>query len=129
MADDPTSDFPVQGILPKRETGAERFLTMFPNYDGRDVLIAIFDTGVDPGAPGLTETSDGKRKVVDLIDCTGSGDIDTSTVVQSQDGYITGLTGRKLKVPADWTNSSNDYHIGIKSAFSLFPKLLKERIK
>jgi len=44
-------------------------------------------------------TSDSRPKLIDLIDATGAGNVDISTVKNvDADGYIQGLTGRKLKV-------------------------------
>jgi tripeptidyl-peptidase-2 len=53
MAELVSNDFPVWGLLPKRETGVSSFLNKYPEYDGRGTVIAIFDSGVDPGAAGL----------------------------------------------------------------------------
>lgn len=54
-------------------------------------------------------TSDGKPKIIERFDCSGAGDVDTSKVVQAPDGFITGLTGRKLKVCVLYTVQVNFY--------------------
>ncbi|XP_054709504.1 tripeptidyl-peptidase 2-like [Uloborus diversus] len=128
MACDTGADFPVWALLPKRETNVSSFLTKYPEYDGRGTVIAILDSGVDPGAKGLQKTSDGKPKIIEMMDATGSGDVDTSTIVTAVDGYITGLTGRQLKIPSTWANPTGRFHIGVKNAYELYPKSLKERI-
>lgn len=45
--------FPALSLVPKNETGALNFVRKFPEYNGKDVTIAILDSGVDPRAKGL----------------------------------------------------------------------------
>ena len=63
--------FPINGLLPKESTQALQFLRKYPTYDGRNVRVAVLDTGVDVAAAGL----DGLGKMVDAIDCTGESSI------------------------------------------------------
>ncbi len=52
-----------EGAMPKAEICASTHLKDNPEEDGRGVIIAVFDTGVDPGAKGLQSTSHGLPKV------------------------------------------------------------------
>merc|ERR550519_571366 len=114
-------------MIPKTEIGVLNFLSKYSEYDGRGVTIAILDTGVDPKAPGLQVTSHGKPKIVDIIDTTGSGDVDTSKVISpNEDGNLIGLSGKVLKIPDSWSNPSNQYHVGIKTLVERITKETRE---
>jgi subtilisin family serine protease len=72
--------------MPLRSLGVEEFLREHPTYDGRGVLIAILDGGVDPGVPGLARTSTGERKVIDVVDFSGEGRVALEPLDLAGDG-------------------------------------------
>ena len=70
--------------MPKHEIGSLRLLKDDPTSDGRGVVIAIMDTGVDPSAPDLQITSDGKPKVLACVPCSGRGHPAAHSVYRAQ---------------------------------------------
>lgn len=64
-----------QTFLSLKNTGVEEFTKTHPEYDGRGTIIIVLDTGVDMGIDGLTRTSTGNVKVIDVQDFTGEGDM------------------------------------------------------
>ena len=116
--------------VPKAEIQATQFLKEYPSFDGRGVVIAIFDTGVDPGASGLQTTTTGEKKVIDVVDCTGSGDVDTSTIRKADDdGCVEGICGEKMKLNPNWKNPTGEWHIGTKRLYEVYPRGLVNRMK
>jgi tripeptidyl-peptidase II len=116
-------------LIPKREVGADVFLRSLPSADGRGVLIGVFDTGVDPGAAGLATTTTGERKIVDIVDASGSGDVDTRTRRKADaEGRLLGLSGRRLTLPAGLANPSGDFYLGLKPAADLFYGSVLQRV-
>lgn len=61
------------GLMPLDATRVRDHARMFPDADGRGVLIAILDSGIDLSTPGLRMTSTGDPKVLDLRDFSGEG--------------------------------------------------------
>ena len=107
--------FPAVDLVPKKETRVLEFLEKFPDYDGRNVRIGILDTGIDPNSAGIRFMADGRTpKLVDMVDCTGSGDVDISTMKKVTSSgknpdyyYVQGLSGNKLRLRKDWWKSTN----------------------
>lgn len=138
-----SSAFPVVDLVPKKETETLEFLKQYPEYDGRNVLIGILDTGIDPGAVGIRYMADGTTpKLLDLVDCTGSGDVDITTnkpvtaCEEDDECYqVEGLSGKALKLRKDWWKSTPasgslpTVQLGIKRAYELFPDRLVARVK
>lgn len=125
-------EFPLSASrVPDAETQARTFLTKYPESDGRGIVMAVMDTGCDPGAPGLKVTSQGLPKIIDCIDCTGSGDVDTSTVMEAVDGVVENPhSGRRLILGEGkhWKNPSGRWHVGAKKAYELFDGELVKRV-
>ncbi|KAJ2472554.1 hypothetical protein GGI02_001498 [Coemansia sp. RSA 2322] len=124
----PRTEFPTAGLLPRADTQASDFVRKYPTYDGRGTIVAILDTGIDPGAKGLQLTSDGKRKVLDFVDCTGSGDVALSAAIKCTDEAqleLKGLSGRVLKLNPQWHNPSGEWRVGAKRLYDIAPSQVK----
>ncbi len=101
-------------FLDRKDVGAAGFTKANPTWDGRGVVVAILDTGVDPSVPGLQKTSDGKVKVIEARDFSGEGDVKLAKarlevaegvqVLRTDDGVV--RVGPKL--PA----AQGDYWLG-----------------
>jgi subtilisin family serine protease len=76
--------------------GAEAFLQDHPSWDGRGVVIAVLDTGVDPLLAGLGETTTGEPKLVDFRDFSGEGDVSLADASWDEDTHGPGLHGPEV---------------------------------
>ena len=74
-------------------------------------------------ALGLQTCPDGRPKVVDVLDCTGSGDVNTTTVVtpDKESGHLKGLSGRTLSLNSEWSNPSGKWRVGILQGYKVSP--------
>ncbi len=126
-------DDKVANQMPKAEIGALDFVRRYPECDGKGVVVAVFDTGIDPGAPGLSVCPDGRPKIIDLIDCTGGGDVDMRTKARPTGRTLKGLSGRELSLPDDWPacgeGEGGGYRLGLKAAFELYPPGVAKRVR
>lgn len=96
----------LAGLMPVRSLGVDSFRLAYPAFDGRNVLIAILDSGLDPALPGLRSTTLGLRKVLDLRDFSGEGRVllepiepGANGVVEVQ-GHTLGGFGRVARIAA-----------------------------
>ena len=120
---------PLEGaFLPKAETRVTDLLASRPEADGRGVVVAILDTGVDPGHPRLSKTSTGETKLVDFLDATDDGLVQTSIAVDAEDGKLVGATGRLLTLGAH-RKAGEPAFLGRIDAAAVLPEELVTRLK
>ena len=65
-------------FVPAKQIGAVAFQSDHPTWDGRGVVVAILDTGVDAFAPGMLQTSTGQTKLIEVRDFSTEGDWETA---------------------------------------------------
>ena len=82
-------DTKTWNYLPSNEIGADAFRAAHPAWDGRGVVVAILDTGVDAFAPGMLATSTGQTKLIDVRDFSTEGNWETALAERDESGTDT----------------------------------------
>ena len=91
----PPRDAYARGWMPLASTGVDQFRRAHPAADGRGVLIAILDSGIDPTVPGLSQTTSGERKILDLRDFSAEGSVPLAKVTPTGDSVL--IAGHELR--------------------------------
>ncbi len=78
----------LAGLMPVRSLGVDSFRLAYPDFDGRNVLIAILDSGLDPNLPGFSATTTGFRKILDLRDFSGEGRVALEQIEPGPNGVV-----------------------------------------
>ena len=114
----------LAGLLPLRALGIDEFRSNNPEYDGRGVLIAILDNGIEPNIPGLSLTSSDAPKLVDLRDFSGEGRIaleplhfvhDDTVVIEGQTVFGMRSLSERARPPF-WAGSFREKDLGVSKA-------------
>jgi len=90
-------------LLSTDKVGAHAFIRAHPEWDGRGVVVAVLDTGVDMSVAGLRVTSAGETKVVEARDFSGQGVVhlrkpaqakeSKEEILKTGDGAVRGFAG------------------------------------
>lgn len=78
---------------------------------GQGQVIAIIDTGVDPGHPDLKETTRGTGKIVDWVDFTDEMKINTSGIIKAAGNRNYTIEGASYSIK-DVPSKSGEYRYG-----------------
>ena len=78
----------------------------------------------------LQETTEGKPKIVDVVDCSGSGDVAMGADIEADSsGVLQGLHGKALRVSDSWANPTGKWRVGAKPLFELYPGGCRRRVE
>lgn len=86
-------------LTARRVTGVSELASRIAAADGRNVKVAVFDTGIDFGLEGIDLQSDGSRKLTGFYDLTGFGKV--SPVAASLVSNQVVVDGKVLTFTAD----------------------------
>ena len=90
-------------FISTKDVKAYDFIKENPEFDGRNTVIAVMDTGVDMGIPGLTQDSQGEVKVIDVQDFSGEGAVylNYTEIKNENDKYYIELPDKKRLLGVD----------------------------
>lgn len=93
-AEEQTKESSSWSFLSLGVCGVDGFQKQNPTYDGRGTIVCILDDGVDIGITGLLKTSEGKTKVIDVQDMSGTGDVAYSEAKREGDKIL--INGKEV---------------------------------
>ncbi len=86
-------------FLSTTATQAYQFVKAHPTYDGRGVVVIVCDSGVDVDTQGLLKTTTGEKKIIDVQDFSGEGDVHLSKAKKGEENgekFLKDASDRKL---------------------------------